>query len=98
MNGFNSRVDAQRHFLRAVNQRPWTEPLFGLSHRAIDRWSAANNIASDSELLAQVRDAAGQLYFLANHSEDQISEQYKLSARKIAEIADSISCATAPTT
>lgn len=88
---FNSRIDAQRHLLEAVNDRPWDEPLFGLSKGAIERWAAANRLESDSALLAKVREAAGQLYFLANHSEDQISEEYRSSSQRIAEIARAIS-------
>jgi hypothetical protein len=87
MDEFNSRVDAQRHLLQAVNSKSWSEPLLGLSQGAISRWVAANLLGAKAEVVVQVQEAADQLFFLANHSEDQISDAYTLSSRRIAEIA-----------
>jgi len=90
MDEFSSRVDAQRHVLQVVNTRPRKEPLFGLSHKAIERWAAVNKLSDDSAIVAHVNDAAGELFFLANHSEDQISPKYISSAQKISHIAATI--------
>jgi hypothetical protein len=74
---FNNRIAAQREILRVVNQRPWrAEQLFGLSSKAINRWVAVNQIDQDSRLVSLVKEASEKLFFLANKSQEQISEEY----------------------
>jgi len=75
MSEFVSRMAAQRRVLHAVNLRKWPrEELFGLSRKSIDRWIFANGISGDSRLVALVEAASAKLYFLANRSQEQISE------------------------
>jgi hypothetical protein len=74
---FNNRIAAQRAILRTVNRFSWsTEPLVGLSNKAIDRWLAANQIEPASSLALLVKGAAAKLFFLANKSQEQISTEY----------------------
>jgi len=90
MDEFNSRVGAQRAILRSVNARAWIEPLFGLSRKSIERWIAVNSLSKQSVIVEHVNAAANELFFLANHSEDQVSDAYQTSAEKIADITRQI--------
>jgi hypothetical protein len=87
MTEFNSRIEAQRQVLQIVNSRPWAEELFSLSSKAIQRWIFVNRLNAGSSIVSLVQLAAKELFFLANHSEDQISREYLTSAQQIAEIA-----------
>jgi hypothetical protein len=76
---FNNRISAQRKILRVINWQPWAvEALFGLSSKAIDRWIAINRIDPNSVIVGMVKDISAKLFFLANKSQDQVSEQYQL--------------------
>lgn len=77
MSEFNSRISAQRDILSKINEVEWSEELFGLSSGAISRWIGANNIQEHSELLRLINEAADKLFFLANKSQEQITEEYK---------------------
>lgn len=83
MNDFLNRVDAQRMVLAAVNARSWSEPLFGLSRGAIDRWRVCDS-AIPAELLLLVEEAAGRLFFLANKSQEQVTEEYRIGSQDMA--------------
>ena len=75
---FNNRIAAQRDILQVVNGRTQTEELFSLSSKAIDRWIAANQINPESDLAQLIRNSSGKLFFLANKSQEQITEEYEL--------------------
>lgn len=84
MSEFNNRIAAQRAILHTVNQGDsFTEELFGLSRKAIDRWILANHIDSDSRLVRLINEASGKLFFLANKSQEQVSEEYKAVSTEI---------------
>ncbi|WP_156434099.1 hypothetical protein [Bradyrhizobium retamae] len=88
---FNDRIAAQRAILRAINYVDWkAEPLLGLSRKAIDRWITSNGIEADSDLAKLVESASSKLFFLANKSQDQISEEYQLVRTEIAATRDAI--------
>jgi hypothetical protein len=87
---FNNRIAAQRAILRVVNSNKWTEPLFGLSGKAIDRWVLANMLDASSPLVRQVRRASEQLFFLANRSQEQITDEYRIVQTELIAISDSI--------
>jgi hypothetical protein len=87
MNEFNNRVEAQRQVLKLANAKPWkTEELFGLSSKAIERWVNVNHIDPDSRVVQLIKTAGAKLFFLANKSQEQISEEYKLASREVSEI------------
>jgi hypothetical protein len=91
MSEFNNRIAAQRYVLRMVNGRRWErEELFGLSRKAIDRWAAVNRLDPKSPLVALVEAASSKLFFLANKSQEHISDEYKATASEIALIAKAI--------
>jgi hypothetical protein len=91
MHEFNSRIAAQRAILQVVNQGKWqTEHLFGLSTSAIERWVSNNCIEPTSVLVELVKDAAAKLFFLANKSQDQISDEYRRVSDDIEAIRDAI--------
>src|ERR1700679_1480259 len=95
MNEFTDRIAAQRSVLRAVNCRNWPhEELFGLSSKAIDRWVTANQLHAESALVRLVHTASEQLFFLADKSQEQMSEQYAMISAKISALVEKIKLAT----
>lgn len=77
MSDFNSRIAAQRDILMAVNALHFREELLGLSQGALDRWFSKNEINKTSQLAQLLFDAASKLFFLANKSQEQITDQYR---------------------
>lgn len=78
MSEFSNRIKAQRELLRIVNSKLETsEELYGLSEPAIDRWLSVSRISQSSNIANLLKRASGKLYFLANKSQEQITEEYK---------------------
>lgn len=73
---FNSRVDLQRQVLKLVNHAKFNTQLAGLSKSALDNWIFSNNI-KNKELISSLYKIAEKLFFIANKSQDQITEEYK---------------------
>jgi hypothetical protein len=91
MNEFNNRIAAQRQVLQLVNRKKWEkEELLGLSTKAIERWISVNRIDSESRLVELIKTASAKLFFLANKSQEQISEEYKMISTEIAVISREI--------
>ena len=91
MSEFSNRMSAQRILLKSVNGRDrYKEELFGLSSKAIERWAFENQIDSDSQLLRLIREAGTKLFFLANKSQDQVSEDYKMTFKDVALLSKAI--------
>ncbi len=91
MNEFNNRIAAQRQVLQLVNRKKWEkEELLGLSSKAIERWISVNRIDTESRLVELVKNASAKLFFLANKSQEQISEDYKMISKEIAVISQTI--------
>ena len=96
MSEFNNRVSAQRHVLQLVNRRSWKyEQLFGLSSKAIERWVSVNHIDPEANLVKLVSTASEKLFFLANKSQQQVSEEYESLSSEITSIAKAIELETA---
>ena len=92
MNDFNNRIDAQRNILRIVNKGSWrAEELTGLSSKAIDRWVLANKIDTTSRLAELIRAVGRALFFLANKSQEQITDEYKHCLREVVALMNAIS-------
>jgi len=88
---FNNRISAQRAILGVVNKKKSVaEELFSLSSKAIDRWVSENRLDPHSQLVNLVREASGKLFFLANKSQEEISEEYRLVSSEVAAICDAI--------
>jgi hypothetical protein len=90
MSEFKNRMAAQRAILSVVNSRPRREELFGLSNKAIARWATSNGVSQDSRLHQLIESASSTLFFLANKSQEQISEDYRLASNEIASLAEEI--------
>jgi hypothetical protein len=90
MSDFNNRIAAQRDVLVIVNTLTWKEPLYGLSAGAMDRWKKANAIEESSLLASLLVEAADQLFFLSNKSQEQITEEYKSLVRTVRDITQKI--------
>jgi hypothetical protein len=91
MKEFSNRIEAQRHVLQLVNQYKWEkEELFGLSSKAIERWISVNLIDSESRLVRLVKESAAKLFFLANKSQEQITDEYRAMSNEVASIAKAI--------
>lgn len=72
---FNSRVDLQRKVVKIINSMKTEYQLSGLSKLAIDNWFHLNyNL--DKELKAILITISEKLFFIANKSQDQITEEY----------------------
>jgi len=88
---FNNRIAAQRAILRVINRKSWSsEQLFGLSSKASDRWVSVNHIESGSELVKLIRDVSAKMFFLANKSQEQVSDEYTAVRVEIAAACDAI--------
>ena len=91
MDEFNNRIAAQRQILEVVNRRRIRkEELFSLSIRAIERWISVNRLDPESRLVKLLKAASAKLFFLANRSQEQITEDYKAASRDISAILRSI--------
>jgi hypothetical protein len=83
---FNNRISAQRKVLDLVNSRIAREELFGLSAKAIDRWVLVNQLDHDSPLVQLIRITSDKLFFLANKSQEQITEEYDTVSHEITQL------------
>jgi hypothetical protein len=63
---------------------------FGLSRKAIERWVTTNSVDPSSPIITLVESPSSKLFFLANKSQEQVSEEYKSTASEIAAIAKAI--------
>jgi len=87
MDEFNNRMEAQRNVLEVINrQLDKKEELCGLSKKAIERWIVANQINSESEICKILYTISEKLFFLANKSQEQISEEYRMVSSEISEL------------
>lgn len=88
---FLNRVDAQRMILENVNSYHWSdEPLMSLSKKSIERWTERNVHTPPSELISLLLLASEKLFFLANKSQEQITEDYKRLSIEIYNVSNKI--------
>ncbi|WNZ85157.1 hypothetical protein [Pseudomonas sp. P108] len=87
---FNNRIDAQRIILNLINREHWMEELYGLSSGAIDRWVRANGIDPTADLPRAVYESADKLFFLANKSQEQVTDEYRLLSVEVLELTQRI--------
>jgi hypothetical protein len=87
VNDFINRIDAQREFLRVLNAVAWpVEPLHSLSDGAINRWISVNRLGSASDIAKLVVRAGDALAFLANKSQEQITEDYQSASENFSSL------------
>jgi hypothetical protein len=85
MDEFINRIAAQRIILQIVNRScRHGEALLGLSRNAIERWVGRNGLDRESPSVSLIEAVSSRLFFLANKSQQQISEDYRLLATEVA--------------
>jgi len=84
MSEFNNRISAQRDALKIVNGSGlFVESLLSLTEKAIDRWSRNNKVDAHDSIIILLKSMSGTLFFLANKSQEQVSEDYKSLSDKV---------------
>lgn len=84
MGEFNNRISAQRDALKIVNGSDlFVEPLLSLTEKAIDRWCKNNKLDAKNALVVLLKSMSGTLFFLANKSQEQVTEDYKVLSEKV---------------
>lgn len=87
MGELDSRIEMQRRVLALVNgHTSAAERLFGLSHKAIDRWVSANGLERGKPLVVMLMTIADRLSFLAAKSQDHLSQQRMLAVDEIEKV------------
>lgn len=87
MSEFANRIDTQRNLLKIVNTVQWpSEPLLSLSLHAIQRFAKSNQLAEEAELLVLLKKISGKLFFLANKSQEQVTEEYRMLSSEVSAI------------
>lgn len=77
MSEFRNRIEAQRDVLTLINKQKYKEPLLGLTDKAINRWGINNEINSQGNVIRLLKEISSCLFFLANKSQEQVTEDYK---------------------
>ncbi|MGY3230099.1 hypothetical protein ACVWWJ_001583 [Luteibacter sp. HA06] len=91
MNDFINRVDAQRTVLNLANAHTRErEELFGLSEKAIHRWESANSLDPGQPLSVALRDVSIALQFLANKSQEAVTEEYQAKSSQVFLLIDRV--------
>ncbi|MYG42633.1 MAG: hypothetical protein F4203_05765 [Rhodobacteraceae bacterium] len=91
MSEFSNRIDSQRKILKTVNKIQWQgEPLLSLSQRAINRFTKANQLAGNSDIVRLLTQVSGKLFFLANKSQEQVTEEYQALVSEVMVIHNNI--------
>ena len=86
MSEFNNRITAQRNALKVINEAElYGEPLLSLTEKAINRWVLSNSIYTNDAIVLLLISMSGTLFFLANKSQEQITEDYKILSEKVNE-------------
>lgn len=87
MEEFNNRINMQREVLEIVNdRRNQKEELCGLSRKAIERWISVNRFDTNEGIPKLLFTISEKLFFLANKSQEQISEKYALASLEISRL------------
>ncbi|MBT0338970.1 hypothetical protein [Morganella morganii] len=86
MSEFSNRIKAQREALKVVNgSGQFREPLLSLTEKAIERWSNNNNLSNVDHATLLLKEMSGTLFFLANKSQEQVTEDYKILSKKVSD-------------
>jgi hypothetical protein len=86
MSEFSNRISAQRSILKLINGSGlYIEPLLGLAEKAIDRWHRNNGVDAHDLVVIMLKSMSGTLFFLANKSQEQVTNEYTLLSEKVKE-------------
>lgn len=91
MSEFMNRINTQRQIIKMINSTiSKAEPLLSISKSAITRWSNNHNISLDSDLAKLLLQASDKLFFLANKSQEQVTNEYMYLSQEVALIINQI--------
>lgn len=92
MSEFRNRIESQREAVKIVNSfHLYGEPLFSLTEKSINRWISVNQIDPKAVHVNLVIQASKKLFFLANKSQEQITEDYKQLSKDVENLLVQIS-------
>ncbi|ABQ05333.1 hypothetical protein [Flavobacterium johnsoniae] len=87
MDEFLNRITAQRKVINIINKETnYNFPLVGLSSKSLTRWKSENLISDESELIKILYLIAAKLFFLANKSQEQITNEYRLLSKNVSDL------------
>ena len=86
MKEFNNRIELQREVIKIVNNSKFKNQITGISKKAIQRWIMDNSVPTNSEIIEILYLISNKLFFLANKSQEQITENYKKIKFEISKI------------
>lgn len=91
MSEFRNRIESQRQAVKIVNSfKIYDEPLYSLTEKSINRWVLVNQIDPNAAHVNLVIQASKKLFFLANKSQEQITEDYKKLSKNVENILEQI--------
>lgn len=91
MDEFLNRITAQRKVINIINKEENIAfPLVGLSSKSMERWQLENSISNDSELIKVLYLISSKLFFLANKSQEQITNEYKLLSKSVSDLINDL--------
>lgn len=91
MDEFLNRITAQRRVINMINkEQKFSSPLVGLSVKSLQRWKQENSVSDNSEILKSLMMISSKLFFLANKSQEQITDEYKLLSKYVNELIDQL--------
>ncbi|WP_417593879.1 hypothetical protein [Oceanospirillum sp.] len=91
MSEFRNRIDSQREAIKIVNSfQLYDEFLFSLTEKSINRWVAANQIDPKARHVGLLVEVSSKLSFLANKSQEQITEDYIELSKSVSKILDQL--------
>lgn len=91
MDEFLNRITAQREVINIINKQNNNGfPLVGLSSKSLERWQIENSISNDSEIMKHLYIISSKLFFLANKSQEQITNEYKLLSKSVSELIQNL--------
>ncbi|EGR2770784.1 hypothetical protein QRC92_001234 [Vibrio parahaemolyticus] len=92
MSEFRNRIESQREAVKIVNSfHLYEEPLFSLTEKSINRWVSINQIDPKAVHVNLVIQASKKLFFLANKSQEQVTEDYKKLSKDVEDLLIQIS-------
>ncbi len=77
MSEFNNRIELQREVIKIVTKGEFEFQITGLSKNSIQRWLMDNKLDTESEITKLLYKISGKLFFLANKSQEQITDSYR---------------------
>ncbi|MDO6602109.1 hypothetical protein [Arenibacter palladensis] len=90
MSEFNNRIELQREVIKIVNSAKFKYEITGLSKNAIERWLMDNRLDSESDLTKLLYTISSKLFFLANKSQEQITNSYKKISSEISSLVQNL--------